>query len=103
MQSESSNESRENEEKALITAKFKCKCRNCGVLGHKSVHCKARKNHGNWHTDANPKPPYFIYCGKVSHDKANYFIIKRINEANGNGDDNLRTGVVGTTADFLFN
>jgi 3'-phosphoadenosine 5'-phosphosulfate sulfotransferase (PAPS reductase)/FAD synthetase len=44
MQSESSNESRSNEEQFLITAQFKGKCRNCGVFGHKSVHCKAKRN-----------------------------------------------------------
>jgi predicted RNA-binding protein with PIN domain len=38
MQSESSNESRTNEELAQITAKFNGKYRNCEVLGHKSVH-----------------------------------------------------------------
>jgi hypothetical protein len=47
MQSESSNESRANEEKALITSQFEGKCRNFGVLGHKSVHGKARRVLGN--------------------------------------------------------
>ena len=35
-QNESNNESKANEEQALFTTQFKGKCRNCGVLGHKS-------------------------------------------------------------------
>jgi hypothetical protein len=69
MKSESSNESRVNEEQAIIKAKFKGKCRNFGVLGHKSVHCKSRRNHGNRQSDANFQPPYCVYCRKTGHVK----------------------------------
>jgi hypothetical protein len=103
MQSESSNKSRANEEQDLITAKFKGKCRNCGVLGHNSVDCKARRNHGNRQSDVNPQPPYCVYCRKTGHVKANCFIINRRNGANGNGNNNAMIVVAGTTADIVFN
>ena len=102
-QNESNNESKANEEQALFTAQFKGKCRNCGVLGHKSIHCKARRNHNDRQNDGNPQPPYCVYCRKSGHVKANCFILNRRNEANGNGNNNVRNGVAGTTADVVFN
>jgi translation initiation factor IF-1 len=74
MQSKSRNESRGVEEKALIKAQFKVKCHNFGVHAHNSIHCKARKNHGNIQIDANHQPPDCVYCRKSGHFKSNYFI-----------------------------
>ena len=102
-QNESNNESKANEEQALFTTQFKGKCRNCGVLGHKSIHCKARRNHNDRQNDGNPQPPYCVYCRKSGHVKANCFILNKRNEANGNGNNNVRNGVAGTTADVVFN
>jgi hypothetical protein len=64
MQSKSGNESRANEEQSLIIAHFKGECRNCGLIGHKYVHCKARRYHGNRQSDVNPQPPYCVYYRK---------------------------------------
>jgi hypothetical protein len=75
----------------------------CGVLGHKSVHCKARRNHGNRQIDVSPYHPHYFYFRKTGHVKPNCFILNRRYEANGNGDNNVRTGVAGTTADVMFN
>jgi hypothetical protein len=69
-----------------------------GIQSH--FHCKVRRNHGNRQSDANP--PCCVHCRKLGHDKANRFILNRIDEANGNGNDNVRTGVAGTTADVVF-
>jgi hypothetical protein len=91
MQSESSNESRANEEQTPITAQFKGKWRNCRALGHKSVHCRARRNQGNRQSGANSQPPYCVYCRKIAHVKAACFILNRRNEANGNDNSNVRT------------
>jgi hypothetical protein len=40
---------------------------------------------------------------KTGHVKVNYFILNRRNEANGNGNNNIRIGVEGTNADVVFN
>ena len=101
--SESSNESKSNEGQAPFTAQFKGKCRNCGVLGHKSIHCKTRRNHGGRQGDVSRQPPYCVYHRKSGHVKASFFILNRRNEANGKDNNNVRTGVAGTNADVVFN
>jgi hypothetical protein len=102
MQSESSNERKAIEEQTLITAQFKIKCRNCEDLSHKSVHFMTRRNHGKRQSDTNSQPPYCVYCRKTGHVKFNCFILNRINEASGNGNNSERTGVAGVTADFVL-
>jgi hypothetical protein len=69
MKFESSNEIKTNKEQALITAQFEAKCCNYGVIGHKSVHFMARRNHGSRQSDKNPQPPYLVYCRKTGHVK----------------------------------
>jgi hypothetical protein len=102
MQFESSNESRANEEEALMSAQFKGKCRNCGVISHKSVHCKARRNQGKRQSDVNLQTSYSVYCRKVGHVIENCFILKKRNEASGNGNNNASTGVAGTIVNVVF-
>jgi hypothetical protein len=40
---------------------------------------------------------------KAGHVKVNCFILNSRNEANSNGNNKVRTGVAGTTADFVLN
>ena len=54
-------------------------------------------------SDVNSQPLYCAYCRKSGHFKANCFILNRRNEANGNGNNNVRTGVAGTTAKVVIN
>jgi hypothetical protein len=103
IQSESSNKGRANEELALTTAQLKDKYRDCGLLGHKSLHFKAKRNQENRQSHVKLQPPYCDYCRKTGHIKANFFSITRRNEANGNWNNNVRTGVSGKTADVVFN
>jgi hypothetical protein len=97
MQSESGNESRENEEQALITEQFKDIRRN-----KVSAHCKARRNHGNRQSDVNPQHPHCVYCRKTGRVKANFFIVHTRNEANGNGNNNVSTGFAEGTSDVVL-
>jgi hypothetical protein len=103
MKSESINESRENEKQGLITAQFKSKCCNYGLIGQSSVHFKARRNQGNRQSDANSQPHYWVYCRITGYFKTNFFILIRRNEAYGYVKNNVRTGGEGTTADVVFN
>jgi hypothetical protein len=73
------------------------------VLGHKYVHYKAKRNQGDRQSDVNPQPPYCVCCRKTGHIKTNYFILNRRNEANGNGNNNVRTEVAGKTVDIVLN
>jgi hypothetical protein len=67
-----------------------------------SLSWKSRRNQVNRQSDANPQPPSCVYCRKTGHVKDNWFILNRRNEANGNGNNNVRTGVAETTADVVF-
>jgi hypothetical protein len=98
MQSESSDESKANKKQSLITAQFKGKCRNCGVLGHKSAHYNAKRNHANRQSEVNSH----FFSRKTVHAKYDCFVLNRRNEANGNVNNNVWTGVVGTATNFVF-
>jgi hypothetical protein len=63
---------------------------------------KGQKNQGKRQIDINPQPPYCVYYRKTGHVKVNCFILNRTNEANENGNNNVRTGVAGITTDVVF-
>ena len=66
------------------------------------VYCKARRNHGDRQSDGNTQPPYCVYCRKSGHVKANCFILNRRNEANENGNNNYKRGIIAELKDHSY-
>lgn len=79
---EDSDDDEEDEEKALVATGFKGRCHNCGVYGHKSIHCKKKKGNGKGyrhHKNKNSKKGgskkakfngTCNHCGKYGHKRA---------------------------------
>jgi hypothetical protein len=83
------------EEHALFSGQFKGKCRNCGLIGHKSFQCKNRAiNYGG--SNGNSSGGIFCsYCRKSGHDKKNCLKLKKEarnnNPSNNSGNGNRQT------------
>ena len=79
-------------EQALFSGQFKGKCRNCGLIGHKSFQCKNRavNNGGN---NGNTSGGIFCsYCRKSGHDKRNCFKLKKKEARNNSSSSNNGNG-----------
>ena len=76
---------------------------NAATVGYLVTSLSIARPGNDRQSDGNPHPPYSVYSKKSGHDKANCFILNRRNEANGNGNNNVRIGVAGTTAVVVFN
>ena len=103
MKSASNNESDVLEEQALFSGRFKGVCRNCGMIGHKSVNCNKRRSTNNRFSQENNNnnfsgnnsgsndrntlsTVYCTYCNKTGHMKKNCFKLKKRNkQLNNNG------------------
>ena len=65
------DDSDDEDEQALITAKFKGRCNKCGKFGHKAKDC--RLNIENDNKKNNPKKKFSgkcFHCGKLGHREA---------------------------------
>jgi gag-polypeptide of LTR copia-type/Zinc knuckle len=86
MKSNHESENEEHHDVAVFGGRFKGKCRNCGMIGHKSRDCKNKfrqnggKNGGNQVNLNNGA--YCTYCRRPGHSKINCFKLKNNNNRN---------------------
>ena len=76
------------EEQALFSGQFKGKCRNCGLIGHKSFQCKNRAVNNGGNNSNSSGGIICAYCRKSGHDKRNCFKLKKKEARNNNPSSN---------------
>jgi gag-polypeptide of LTR copia-type len=80
------------EEQALFCGQFKGKCRNCGLIGHKSFQCKNRAINNGGNNSNSSGGIFCSYCRKSGHDKKNSLKLKKKEVRNNNPSNNSGNG-----------
>jgi hypothetical protein len=80
------------EKHALFSGQFKGKCRNRGLIGHKSFQCKNRAINNGGNNGNSSGGIFCSYCRKSGHDKKNCLKLKKKEARNNNPSNNSGDG-----------